>query len=29
MVEQKASSMEEERKILSKEAIRIVNDMVG
>ena len=28
-VEKKVSSLEEERKILSREAIRIVNDMVG
>jgi hypothetical protein len=29
MVDKKASSLDEEKKILSKEAIRIVNDMVG
>ncbi len=29
MVDKKASSLDEEKKLLSKEAIRIVNDMVG
>jgi hypothetical protein len=29
MVEKKASSLDEEKKLLSKEAVRIVNDMVG